>query len=180
MKLSNFLSYRSKIWQNTSRGGLPEIFLEDMDFEKYVDMSLNMPLLFILQNAKHIKSEGKTFKDFIKGDVKAIKNNKPTLKDIDTFMESRKNWLSRYFLFGICGYYNKQLRCGFAPKGNFTMTPNLNEVYVKEMKKIIIVLFINSLRHNGHVLFLSNHNFIHKSQNLWPHLVNFIIFISSS
>ena len=83
MKLSNFLSYRSKIWQNTSRGGLPEIFLEDMDFEKYVDMSLNMPLLFILQNSKHIKSEGKTFKDFMKGDVKAIKNSKPTLKDFE-------------------------------------------------------------------------------------------------
>ena len=47
-----------------------------MDFEKYVDMSLNMPLLFILQNSKYIKSEGKTFKDFMKGDVKAIKNNK--------------------------------------------------------------------------------------------------------
>jgi glutamate--cysteine ligase len=83
MKQSNFLSYRSEIWQNTSRGGLPEIFLEDMDFEKYVDMSLNMPLLFILQNSKHIKSEGKTFKDFMKGDVKAIKNNKPTLKDFE-------------------------------------------------------------------------------------------------
>ena len=64
MKLSNFLSYRSKIWQNTSRGGLPEIFLEDMNFEKYVDMSLNIPLLFIMQYSKHIKADGKTFKDF--------------------------------------------------------------------------------------------------------------------
>ena len=83
MKLSNFLSYRSKIWQNTSRGGLPEIFLEDMDFEKYVDMSLNMPLLFILQNSKYINTEGKTFKDFINGNIKEIENKKPTLKDFE-------------------------------------------------------------------------------------------------
>jgi len=83
MKLSNFLSYRSKIWQNTSRGGLPEIFLEDMDFEKYVDMSLNMPLLFIVQNSKHIKADGKTFKDFINGNIKVIENQKPTLKDFE-------------------------------------------------------------------------------------------------
>ena len=52
MKPSGFLSYRSKVWQNTSRGGLPEVFLEDMSFEKYVDMSLNMPLLFIQQNSE--------------------------------------------------------------------------------------------------------------------------------
>ena len=83
MKLSNFLSYRSKIWQNTSRGGLPEIFLEDIDFEKYVDMSLNMPLLFIVQNSKHIKADGKTFKDFINGNIKVIENQKPTLKDFE-------------------------------------------------------------------------------------------------
>jgi glutamate--cysteine ligase len=83
MKLSNFLSYRSKIWQNTSRGGLPEIFLEDMDFEKYADMSLNMPLLFILQNSKYINTEGKTFKDFINGNIKEIENKKPTFKDFE-------------------------------------------------------------------------------------------------
>ena len=50
LKSSGFLSYRSKVWQNTSRGGLPEIFLEDMDFEKYVDMALNVPLLFVSQS----------------------------------------------------------------------------------------------------------------------------------
>ena len=28
------------------RGGLPKIFLENMDFEKYADFSLNYPMLF--------------------------------------------------------------------------------------------------------------------------------------
>ena len=86
MKPSSFLSYRSKVWQNTSRGGLPEIFLEDMDFEKYADMSLNTPLLFILQNSKYINASGKTFKDFIDGNINIIKTIKPTLKDFETHL----------------------------------------------------------------------------------------------
>ena len=92
MKSSTYLSYRSKVWQNTSRGGLPQIFLEDMDFEKYADMSLNMPLLFILQNSKYINTEGKTFKDFIDGNIKAIENRKPTYKD---FENSLSNYIYR-------------------------------------------------------------------------------------
>ena len=55
-KNSNYLSYRSKVWQNTSRGGLPKIFLEDMDFEKYADIALNTTLLFILQKNEYIKN----------------------------------------------------------------------------------------------------------------------------
>ena len=86
MKPSSFLSYRSKVWQNTSRGGLPEIFLEDMDFEKYVDMTLNIPLLFILQKLKYINAKGKTFKDFIGGNINILKNIKPTLKDFETHL----------------------------------------------------------------------------------------------
>ena len=86
MKPSSFLSYRSKVWQNTSRGGLPEIFLEDMDFEKYVDMTLNIPLLFILQNSKYINATGKTFKDFMNGKINVLENKKPTLKDFETHL----------------------------------------------------------------------------------------------
>ena len=46
-KFSGFLSYRSKVWQNTSRGGLPEIFLNNISFEMYADFILNFPLLFL-------------------------------------------------------------------------------------------------------------------------------------
>lgn len=86
MKQNNFLSYRSKVWQNTSRGGLPEFFLEDMNFEKYVDFSLNMPLLFIEKNSKIINPEKKTFKDFINGNINFIQNSKPTYKDFETHL----------------------------------------------------------------------------------------------
>jgi len=83
-KLSGYLSYRSKIWQSTSRGGLPKFFLEDMSFEKYTDMAINLPLLFLFKNGNHIKGEGKTFKEFMEGKISFIDNEKPNIKDFET------------------------------------------------------------------------------------------------
>jgi glutamate--cysteine ligase len=80
-KLNGYLSYRSYVWQNTSRGGLPKYFLENMDFEKYVDMAINMPLLFTFKNENHLRSDGKTFKDFMDGNLSILNNEKPNIKD---------------------------------------------------------------------------------------------------
>jgi len=85
-KLNGYQSYRSYVWQNTSRGGLPKSFLEDMNFEKYVDMAINMPLLFIFKNNNHLKSEGKTFKDFMDGNLSISNNEKPNIKDFETHL----------------------------------------------------------------------------------------------
>ena len=52
-----------------------------MDFEKYIDMAINMPLLFVLKNSNHFKSEGKTFKDFMDGKLSIMKNTKPNIRD---------------------------------------------------------------------------------------------------
>ena len=41
-KPSGYLSYRAKVWHKTSRGGLPKVFLENMDFEKYADYVLSL------------------------------------------------------------------------------------------------------------------------------------------
>ena len=88
MKSTDYLSYRSKVWQNTSRGGLPQIFLENMDFEKYADMALNTTLLFILQDNKYIKVGDKTFKDFMDGKIKLIHNKQPTSKDFENHLST--------------------------------------------------------------------------------------------
>ena len=56
-KKSNYLSYRSKVWQNTSRGGLPKLFLENLDFEKYADFIMNFPILFIQHKEKYISGK---------------------------------------------------------------------------------------------------------------------------
>ena len=84
--LSGYLSYRSKIWQNTSRAGLPNFFLEDMDFEKYTDFVINMPLLFVIKNSKYFDAEGKKFKDFMDGKLSILKNIKPNIVDFNNHL----------------------------------------------------------------------------------------------
>jgi glutamate--cysteine ligase len=85
-KLNGYLSYRAHVWQNTSRGGLPEYFLEDMDFEKYVDIAINMPLLFILNKGNHLRADKKTFRDFMEGKLLTLKNEMPDIKDFENHL----------------------------------------------------------------------------------------------
>ena len=85
-KLNGYLSYRAKVWQNTSRGGLPKIFLEDMNFEKYVDMAINTPLLFLFKNGNHLRTEGKTFKEFMEGKLLAQSNESANIKDFENHL----------------------------------------------------------------------------------------------
>ena len=87
-KPSGYLSYRSKVWQNTSRGGLPKIFLENMDFEKYADFAINFPLLFIYKNNDHKNLNNKTFGDFMKGSLSEVNNHLPTLKDLELHLST--------------------------------------------------------------------------------------------
>ena len=89
-KLTPYFSYRAKILQSTSRGGLPKKFLEDMNFEKYADMIINSPLLFILKDSKHFHVKNKTFKDFMEGNIDILKNKRPSINDL-------KNHLSTIF-----------------------------------------------------------------------------------
>ena len=87
-KPSGYLSYRAKVWHKTSRGGLPKVFLENMDFEKYADYVINMPLLFIPKGNQHIFSKNKTFKDFMNGKIQEINNNLPTLNDLEIHLST--------------------------------------------------------------------------------------------
>ena len=87
-KPSGYLSYRAKVWQKTSRGGLPKIFLENMDFEKYADYVINLPLLFILKGNQHIFSKKKTFKDFMNAKIQEVNDNLPTLRDLEIHLST--------------------------------------------------------------------------------------------
>ena len=73
-KNSNYLSYRSKVWQNTSRGGLPKLFFENLNFEKYADFAMEFPILFIEHEDKYISGSNYTFGDFMNGVVKENNN----------------------------------------------------------------------------------------------------------
>ena len=86
-KANGYLSYRSRVWQETARGGLSKSYLEEMNFEKYTDIVINTPLLFIVKNNRHLSVNNKTFKDFMDG---RVNNLKPTYDDL-------KNHLSTIF-----------------------------------------------------------------------------------
>ena len=83
-KPSGFLSYRSKVLQSTSRGGLPKFFLEDMTFEKYCDFALNFPLLFIYKNNKYLPPNGKRLLDIANEDTTNLDDLKLHLSTIFT------------------------------------------------------------------------------------------------
>ena len=89
-KPTGFLSYRSKVWQSTSRGGLPDCFLEEMDFEKYADFSLDFSLLFLIENNKYISPNKKSFRDLIKEGKANTENFQLHLSTIFTELRLKK------------------------------------------------------------------------------------------
>ena len=97
-KNSSYLSYRSKVWQNTSRGGLPKIFFEELNFEKYADFIINFPILFINDNNKYISGKKYIFKDFMEGRINEIKNKLPNESDLSTHLSTifTENRLKKY------------------------------------------------------------------------------------
>ena len=97
-KNSNYLSYRSKVWQNTSRGGLPEIFFDNMDFEKYSDFTMNFPMLFIQKDKNYISGKKYIFSDFMNGKIDELENKIPTVNDLTTHLSTifTENRLKKY------------------------------------------------------------------------------------
>ena len=98
MKKSNYLSYRSKVWQNTSRGGLPKLFLENLDFEKYAEFIMNFPILFIQQKEKYVSGQKYNFKDFMNGKIDEINNRLPNENDLSIHLSTifTENRLKKY------------------------------------------------------------------------------------
>ena len=97
-KKSNYLSYRSKVWQNTSRGGLPKIFFENLNFEKYADFVINFPILFIKEKDDYISGKEYTFKNFMEGKINEINNRLPNENDLSTHLSTifTENRLKKY------------------------------------------------------------------------------------
>ena len=97
-KKSDYLSYRSRVWQNTARGGLPKIFFEELNFEKYADFVINFPILFIKDNEKYVSGKKYIFKDFMNGRINEIKNRIPNENDLSTHLSTifTENRLKKY------------------------------------------------------------------------------------
>tara|TARA_B100000674_G_scaffold361026_1_gene303786 strand:+ start:2769 stop:4064 length:1296 start_codon:yes stop_codon:yes gene_type:complete len=97
-KKSKYLSYRSKVWQNTSRGGLPRLFLEEVDFEKYADFVMEFSILFIKDNENYISGNKYKFKDFMNGNINEVHNRLPTENDLSIHLSTifTENRLKKY------------------------------------------------------------------------------------
>ena len=104
-KPNGFLSYRSRIWEDTDPdrcGTLPFVFEQGMGFERYVDYALDVPMYFVYRDGKYLDASGQSFRDFLKGDLPAYPGELPTLDDweqhlttifpevrLKTFLETR-------------------------------------------------------------------------------------------
>jgi glutamate--cysteine ligase len=97
-KNSGYLSYRSKVWQNTSRGGLPKIFFEELNFEKYAEFVMNFPILFIQNKKDYISGLKYNFKDFMDGKINEIGNRLPNENDLSIHLSTifTENRLKKY------------------------------------------------------------------------------------
>jgi glutamate--cysteine ligase len=130
-KNSNYLSYRSKVWQNTSRGGLPRLFLENINFEKYADFVINFPILFIQDKDQYISGRKYIFKDFMDGKIEEINNRLPEEVDLTTHLSTifTENRLKKYIelrSMDTCGW---ECLCA-GPAFNIGMLyGNLDEVH---------------------------------------------------
>ena len=85
-KLSGFLSYRGKVWQETNRGGIMPITFEPLNFEKYIDHAINYPILFLKKGEKYHSPNGQTFSDYLNGNLNFLKGVKPTLEDFENHL----------------------------------------------------------------------------------------------
>ena len=130
-KNSHYLSYRSKVWQNTSRGGLPKLFFEELDFEKYTDFIMNFPILFIQDNENYISGKKYIFKDFMEGKINETKNRLPSEKDLTIHLSTifTENRLKKYIelrSMDTCGW---DCLCAGPAFNIGILYGNLEEVY---------------------------------------------------
>jgi glutamate--cysteine ligase len=130
-KNSGYMSYRSKVWQETSRGGLPEVFFDNMNFEKYADFAINFPLLFIRNNKEYLSGKNYTFLDFMNGKIKEINNMLPTEDDLATHLSTifTENRLKKYIelrSMDTCGW---DCLCAGPAFNTGILYGNLDETY---------------------------------------------------
>ena len=90
-KLNGYKSYRSRIWLDTDAdrtGMLPFAFEEGFGFEQYVDYALDVPMYFVYRGGKYLDASGKSFRDFLDGNLDVVPGEKPTISDFDDHLST--------------------------------------------------------------------------------------------
>jgi glutamate--cysteine ligase len=81
---NGYKSFRSRIWEDTDphrTGMLPFVFEDGFGYERYCDYALDVPMYFVYRDGKYIDVAGRSFRDFLKGELPEIPGEKPRLTD---------------------------------------------------------------------------------------------------
>jgi len=90
-KLNGYKSYRSRVWLDTDSdrtGMLPFVFDEGFGFERYIDYALDVPMYFVYRGGEYLDASGKSFRDFLDGQLDIVPGEKPTLDDFDDHLST--------------------------------------------------------------------------------------------
>lgn len=81
---NGYLSYRSHIWSDTDphrTGMLPFVFDDGFGYERYADYALDVPMYFVYRDGRYIDAAGLSFRDFLRGELSVLPDEKPTMDD---------------------------------------------------------------------------------------------------
>ena len=156
-KLSGFLSYRGKVWQETNRGGIMPITFENINFEKYIDHAINYPILFLKKKGKYYSPNGQSFNDFLNGNLSFLNGEKPNLQDFENhlgtiFTEIRLKQVIEFRSLDTCNF-----GCICNGPSFFTglIYGSLDETYeiIKDWKKEdVMEAYLNAPKHGLNTL----------------------------
>ncbi len=83
-KPNGFLSFRSHIWSDTDpdrTGMLPFVFEDGFGYERYLDYALDVPMYFVFRDGRYIDVAGRSFRDFLDGQLPELPGEKPRVSD---------------------------------------------------------------------------------------------------
>jgi glutamate--cysteine ligase len=81
---NGFKSFRSHIWEDTDpdrTGMLPFVFEDGFGYERYCDYMLGVPMYFVFRDGQYIDVAGRSFRDFLDGNLPELPGEKPTITD---------------------------------------------------------------------------------------------------
>jgi len=90
-QLNGYKSYRSRVWLDTDddrTGMLPFVFDEGFGFEQYVDYALDVPMYFVHRGDDYLDASGKSFRDFMSGNLDILPREIPSLADFDDHLST--------------------------------------------------------------------------------------------
>ncbi len=83
-KPTGLLSSRANVWTDTDpdRTGMLDFVFEDgFCFERYAEYALDVPMYFVKRGGRYIDVAGRSFRDFMKGDLPELPGQCPSIKD---------------------------------------------------------------------------------------------------